>query len=307
MNDYEVVLNDDSVEISCDETRIRLYRFPYNEVRNGHYDFDIENNFIVYVLYGHNNKGSDLVYIGESKNGLVNRPKSHEDKCSFWSDCYVLTEEVSDKSIFDDAVIHYLEDKLTELFRKTNRFLVRTERTMNNTINRNQTKKCERYLKDAERMFFVLGLNLQAGQTEETKGKKSISKGRGPKQSANSVFPTITEKDCQEMKVGALVYTSMQRLSACGFYLPEELLQQMQDSEWGVKMKITGNHLPFIKPCITGLEEEQIIRGYRRYRRKPVELNGKQFYITKELFAKNEQPFIEWYNGLKSQVTMNKQ
>ena len=70
-----------SVEISEATSSLLVYRIPYQNLSVGADEpIKIKNKFIVYILFGENNDGQDVIYVGKSTNGLKNRPTSHDDK-----------------------------------------------------------------------------------------------------------------------------------------------------------------------------------------------------------------------------------
>ena len=73
-----------SIEMSRANSSTLVYRIPYQNLSSKDEIFTIENQFIVYILYGKNDAGRDVIYVGKSKNGLKNRPTSHENKYSKW-------------------------------------------------------------------------------------------------------------------------------------------------------------------------------------------------------------------------------
>ena len=100
-----------SVEISEATSSLLVYRIPYQNLSAGADEpIKIKNKFIVYILFGENNDGQDVIYVGKSTNGLKNRPTSHDDKFDNWTYCYVLTQ-FEERTFFNDGTIQYIEDK----------------------------------------------------------------------------------------------------------------------------------------------------------------------------------------------------
>lgn len=81
-----------------------IYRIPYQNLNSKDELFSIDNPFIVYILFGKNESGKDVIYVGKSKNGLKNRPTSHEDKYDKWTYCFVLTQ-FKERTFRDDEAI----------------------------------------------------------------------------------------------------------------------------------------------------------------------------------------------------------
>ena len=55
-----------------------VYKMPYSIMKNKTHGLTFSNRFVVYILYGINEAGQDCIYVGKSKNGIDNRPTSHE-------------------------------------------------------------------------------------------------------------------------------------------------------------------------------------------------------------------------------------
>lgn len=148
-----------SIEITKPNSTILIYRIPYQELKENKQAINIQNNFIVYILLGKNNNGKDIVYVGKSKNGIRNRPTSHEDKYNNWNVCYILTQ-YKERTFFNDGTIQYLEDKISNRINKTNTYKNTTQTTTQGTANDNDQEDCDDYLKQSYEMLYIIGLNL---------------------------------------------------------------------------------------------------------------------------------------------------
>lgn len=148
-----------SIEMYKSMSNILVYKVPYEVIKNKTMELKIENRFIVYILYGENGTGKPVIYVGKSKNGVANRPQSHEDKYSNWSVCYILTSQEL-RSFFNDGTIHYIEDKVKMKVTETNRFINTTEKTTKGTANRRDMFNCDEYLREVYDMLYILGLDL---------------------------------------------------------------------------------------------------------------------------------------------------
>ena len=73
---YNIKYNGRSVEMSKPSSTILVYKIPYEDVANKRIGVMIQNQFIVYILYGRNSHGKDMIYVGKSKNGIEYRPKA---------------------------------------------------------------------------------------------------------------------------------------------------------------------------------------------------------------------------------------
>ena len=149
-----------SVEISEATSSLLVYRIPYQNLSAGADEpIKIKNKFIVYILFGENNEGSDVIYVGKSTNGLKNRPTSHDDKYDNWTYCYVLTQ-FEERTFFNDGTIQYIEDKVNKRVNDLNHYINTTRVTNAGTANSFDMEDCDAYLAKAYEMLDVLGLDL---------------------------------------------------------------------------------------------------------------------------------------------------
>ena len=149
-----------SVEISEAVSSLLVYRIPYQNLSGGADELiKIRNKFIVYILFGENNEGPDVIYVGKSTNGLKNRPTSHDDKYHNWTYCYVLTQ-FEERTFFNDGTIQYIEDKVNKRVNDLKHYQNTTKMTNAGTANTFDMEDCDAYLSKAYEMLDVLGLDL---------------------------------------------------------------------------------------------------------------------------------------------------
>ena len=149
-----------SVEISEATSSLLVYRIPYqNLLTTATEPITIKNKFIVYILFGENPAGQDVIYVGKSTNGLKNRPTSHDDKYNSWTYCYVLTQ-FEERTFFNDGTIQYIEDKVNKRVNDLKHYQNTTNKTNAGTANTFDMEDCDEYLEKAYQMLDVLGLDL---------------------------------------------------------------------------------------------------------------------------------------------------
>lgn len=149
-----------SVEISEATSSLLVYRIPYQNLSVGADEpIKIKNKFIVYILFGENKDGLDVIYVGKSTNGLKNRPISHDDKYDNWTYCYVLTQ-FEERTFFNDGTIQYIEDKVNKRVNDLKHYQNTTKVTNAGTANTFDMEDCDAYLAKAYEMLDVLGLDL---------------------------------------------------------------------------------------------------------------------------------------------------
>ena len=166
LSNYVVKMNGKAVELTKPNSTMLIYKIPYKDIEKGNVGFIIQNKFIVYILYGKNDVGRDMVYVGKSKNGIKYRPTAHRDKYNQWSTCFVLTQ-FFERTFFNDGTIQYLEDTLNHRINETGLYINTTVSTTSGTANRDDVSYCEEYLEEAYKMLDILGLDLQTNSEEE--------------------------------------------------------------------------------------------------------------------------------------------
>lgn len=162
---YVVKYNGNSVEMSKPNSTMLVYKISYSDIEKKKVGFIIPNQFIVYILYGRNNHGKDMIYVGKSKNGLEHRPTAHKDKFDNWTTCYILTQ-FKERSFFNDGTIQYLENELNNRIEEVKTFSNTTKSTTSGTANDDDQEDCDEYLEEAYRMLQILGLDLITNSEE---------------------------------------------------------------------------------------------------------------------------------------------
>lgn len=114
-------------------------------------------------------------------------------------------------------------------------------------------------------------------------------------ESGNMNVPDLPDVN---LKVGQFVKTAMTNLSNNGFVFTEKQLSEMQTGEWGKCVLKLYPKRPFLKLFDPTNPNGHVVDGYTRYYSEPLVFSGKKYYLTKELFAKTKEPFIEWYKSL---------
>ncbi|WP_400237075.1 hypothetical protein [Methanomethylophilus alvi] len=157
---YTVRLDDNNcLEVTNSTSSILVYRIPYERIKDRTHALEIRNRFIVYILHGKNLNGKDYLYVGKSKNGIDNRPVSHEDKYRDWDDCYILTT-FKERTFLNDGTIQYIEDAIKQRIDSLDRFIDTTNVTNVGTANSAEEEDCDEYLEDVYDRLFLMGLDL---------------------------------------------------------------------------------------------------------------------------------------------------
>lgn len=163
---FSLKYNDGAVEMTKPGSTMLIYKIPYINLKAHKPGFMIQNQFVVYILFGANPHGRDLIYVGKSKNGIDARPTAHEDKYKEWTTCYVLTQ-FKELTFFNDGTIQYIEDVINHRVNEVGLYKNTTLNTTSGTANNNDQEDCEAYLKEAYTMLNILGLDLITNSEEE--------------------------------------------------------------------------------------------------------------------------------------------
>lgn len=123
---------------------IKIIRLSYQDIKCFEYQ-----SFLVYILVG-----KDSIYIGKSKNGMLNRPTAHT---SNWDEVYFIIDE-SDS--FNDGIIQYLENAICNRINRVNTYNNLTKLTNVNTSSNQEYSYIKAELNDIYYMLYALGLDL---------------------------------------------------------------------------------------------------------------------------------------------------
>ena len=99
-----------SIEMSKANSSTLIYRIPYQNLNSKDELFSIDNPFIVYILFGKNESGKDVIYVGKSKNGLKRKESAKSNLLIAFSICRysVITKQREDISVRRDMVVLFL-------------------------------------------------------------------------------------------------------------------------------------------------------------------------------------------------------
>ena len=170
---YIIKYSGRSVEMTKPNSTMLIYKIPYSDIENRRIGIMIPNQFIVYILFGKNSHGKDMIYVGKSKNGVEHRPAAHKDKFAHWTTCFVLTQ-FKERTFFNDGTIQYLEDKLSKRVDEVGFYNNTTISTSSGTANKDDEEDCDDYLDEAYNMLEILGLDLITN-SEEANAEEDIT------------------------------------------------------------------------------------------------------------------------------------
>lgn len=144
MSTYNITRKGLGYIISKPLSTIKIIRLPYDNIKS----FDYQS-FLVYILVKNNN-----IYVGKSKNGVLNRPTSHTNN---WDLVYFIIDE---SNLFNDGIIQYLENAINNKINLTDAYNNQTQLTNRDTINESEYEYISHELSDIYYMLYGLGLDL---------------------------------------------------------------------------------------------------------------------------------------------------
>ncbi|MEX0722246.1 MAG: GIY-YIG nuclease family protein [Gracilimonas sp.] len=112
------------------------------------------NSTGVYLLFGKDDEGKDLVYIGEAES-IFKRLNQHLNQKDFWNETVIF---ISKDENLNKAHIKYLENRLFEIARNTNRYKVENSVTpTQSSISEPDKAEMEEFVENIKMMVNTLG------------------------------------------------------------------------------------------------------------------------------------------------------
>lgn len=131
----------------------KAYKIPRIEVKNCSDRSDLKNTGI-YLLFGKDEEGKDLVYIGEAEDILV-RLNQHLSQKDFWNEVIVF---ISKDENLNKAHIKYLEYRLFEIAKSCKRYIILNGNTpTQSSISELDQAEMEEFIVNAKLLVNTLG------------------------------------------------------------------------------------------------------------------------------------------------------
>ena len=133
----------------------KAYKIPRNMLKAS-YDRDDLSHTGVYVLFGKNDAGESLAYIGEAEN-IIQRLLQHL-KEEYWNEVIIF---ISKDNNLNKAHIKYLENRLYELAMKANRYILQNKNTpTKSNISEPDQAEMEEFIDNLKLLVNTLGHRL---------------------------------------------------------------------------------------------------------------------------------------------------
>jgi len=148
----------------------KAYRIPRILIKESS-DRDELKNPGVYLLFGKNEEGKDVVYIGEAEI-IFDRLKQHLSQKDFWNE--VVTFISKDENL-NKAHIKYLENRLYEKARQINRYILDNNTTpTKSSISESDRAEMEEFIENIKLLTNTLGHKV----FEELRETKAVKSGK---------------------------------------------------------------------------------------------------------------------------------
>lgn len=151
----------------------KAYKIPRIHVK-GSVDREDLKNPGIYLLFGKNEEGKEVVYIGEAE-VIFDRLKQHLSQKDFWNE--VITFTSKDENL-NKAHIKYLENKLYELAIKTKRYNLENSSTpTKSSISESDRAEMEEFMENIKLLTSTLGHKVfeEIREIKNTSQEKKIT------------------------------------------------------------------------------------------------------------------------------------
>jgi len=151
----------------------KAYKIPRIHVKESVDREDLKNPGI-YLLFGRNDEGKEIVYIGEAE-VIIDRLKQHLSQKDFWNE--VITFTSKDENL-NKAHIKYLENRLFDLAQKTNRYELKNSTTpTKSSISESDRAEMEEFMDNVKLLTSTLGHKVfeDVRESRSAKQEKKIT------------------------------------------------------------------------------------------------------------------------------------
>lgn len=127
----------------------------------------------VYILFGKNDNNEDAAYIGEGE-PIIDRIQSHYSKKDFWNESILF---VSKDKYLNKASIKYLENRLHELGKKANRYVIDNDNIPTKSgVSEPEQAELEEFLANIKLLTASLGHRIfeEVGETLEKENNQDV-------------------------------------------------------------------------------------------------------------------------------------
>lgn len=147
----------------------KAYKIPRILIKESYSREDLQNPGI-YLLFGENEEGKKLVYIGEAET-IIDRLKQHVSQKEFWTEVILF---ISKDENLNKAHIKYLESRLYEITKKVNQYELENNTVPSkSSISESEIAEMEEFIENIKLLTNTLGHRvfetLVSAETSKTK------------------------------------------------------------------------------------------------------------------------------------------
>ncbi len=142
----------------------KAYKIPRIQIKESYSRIDLKSPG-VYLLFGKNEEGKNIVYIGEAET-MIERLKQHVAQKDFWSEVILF---ISKDENLNKAHIKYLESRLYEITKKVNRYILANNSTPSkSSISESDIAEMEEFISNIKLLTNTLGHSVFENLIEKT-------------------------------------------------------------------------------------------------------------------------------------------
>lgn len=148
----------------------KAYKIPRIRVK---YSSDREelNNTGVYLLFGKDDNGDDMVYIGEAES-ILKRLNQHVNQKDFWTEAIIF---ISKDENLNKAHVKYIENRLYEIATGAKRYKIENSVTpTQSTISESDRAEMEEFIENMKLMVNTLGHKVFEEKVSQRSTSKSV-------------------------------------------------------------------------------------------------------------------------------------
>jgi len=131
----------------------KAYKIPRIQIKESYDRIELKNPGI-YLLFGKNEDGKNIVYIGEAES-IIDRLKQHVSQKEFWNEVILF---ISKDENLNKAHIKYLESRLYEIATELDRYILENSSTpAKSSISESDVAEMEEFLENIKLLTNSLG------------------------------------------------------------------------------------------------------------------------------------------------------
>jgi len=150
----------------------KAYKIPRIQIKESYDRHDLKKTGI-YLLFGKNNEGQNLIYIGEAE-VIIDRLKQHVSQKEFWNEVILF---ISKDENLNKAHVKYLENRLYEITKDVKRYLLENNSIPTKpSISESEIAEMEEFIENIILLTNTLGHKVFEKLVDEsiTKSNKNI-------------------------------------------------------------------------------------------------------------------------------------